>query len=204
MVDQFQKIISRYVPENAISYCVDNWKADPFSFKVTRQRRSKIGDYRFNKKTGNHEISVNGNLNPYAFLITYLHEVAHLIHYRKNGNNHPPHGSVWKKIFKELMKPVLSERVFPFEILALLKKHMQNPKASGQSDPALSKLLRQYDREEVRKELYLEEITEGDSFYLNGRAFTKIRKRRTRSLCRESKTGKKYLISEMAQVKKAI
>jgi hypothetical protein len=102
------------------------------------------------------------------------------------------------------MNPVLSERVFPYEILVQLKKHMQNPKASSQSDPALSKLLRQYDREDVHKELYLEEITEGDSFYLNGRAFTKIRKRRTRSLCRESKTGKKYLISEMAQVKKAI
>ena len=201
MVDKFQEIISKYVPKNAISYCVEQWKAYPFSFRVTRQRRSKIGDYRFNKIKGHHEISVNGNLNPYAFLLTFMHEVAHLIHYKNYGNNHPPHGNAWKKIFQELMRPIQTQDVFPAEILTQLIRHMKNPKASSQSDPVLSKLLRLYDMERITTDPYLEELSEGDVFVLNGRTYTKIKKRRTRSLCVEEKTGRKYLISEMAQVK---
>jgi hypothetical protein len=147
MIERFQEIISKYVPKNAISYCTKTWKQYPFSFKVTKQRRSKVGDYKFNKLTGNHEISVNGNLNPYAFLITYLHEVAHLHHNKKNGNNHLPHGRIWKQIYRELMKPVLLDIIFPPDILQQLVMHMKNPKASSQSDPALAKLLRKYDQD---------------------------------------------------------
>jgi len=202
MTEKFRELIRKYVPEKSVNYCVDIWVSYPFSFKVTRQRTSKIGDYRYNQKTGNHEITVNGNLNIYAFLITFFHEVAHLLQYRKYQNNRPPHGIAWKNIFQELMGPVLNEDIFPPDILEPLKKHMKNPKASSQSDPVLSKLLRQYDRHIPGENFYLEELSEGATFSLDGRVYTKIKKRRTRSLCRESKTGRKFLISEIAQVKK--
>jgi hypothetical protein len=204
MIDLFQKIICRYVPEKAIAYCVECWKVSPFSFKVSKRRRSKIGDYRFNKKTNNHEISVNGNLNPYAFLITYIHEVAHLVHYLRYGNNQPPHGMVWKQIFREMMEPVLSDLVFPPEVLKQLRNHMKNPKASSQSDPKLTKLLRQYDTNIMDQNLYLEDLTEGETFHYNGRLYTKLVKRRTRALCIDDKTGRKYLISEMVRVAKKV
>jgi hypothetical protein len=204
MEDRLREIISRYVPENAITYCVGIWKKHPFSFKVTRERKSKVGDYRFNKSTGNHEITVNGNLNPYAFLITYLHEVAHLYHYKAYGNNRPPHGKVWKHIFRDLTDPVLKESIFPPDVLHQLMRHMKNPKASSQSDALLLRLLRKYDQEQEQgqSDTYLEDLTEGESFNLNGRAFKKIKKRRTRSLCTDLTTGKNYLISEMAKVEK--
>lgn len=202
MTEKFREIIRKYVPENSVNYCVDTWVSFPFSFKVTRQRTSKIGDYRFNQKTGNHEITVNGNLNNYAFLITFLHEAAHLVQHMKYGSNKPPHGIAWKKIFQELMAPVLNEGIFPSDVLKLLEIHMKNPKASSQSDPQLSKILRQYDRHIPGGDLYLEELSEGATFSLDGRVYTKIKKRRTRSLCKESKTGRKFLISEIAQVKK--
>ena len=201
MVKKFYEIISRYVPENAIPYCIDSWKRHPFSFKVTKQRKSKVGDYKFNKSTGNHEITVNGNLNPYAFLITYLHELAHLYQYKKYGNNRPPHGKIWKQLFRDLMDPVLRESVFPQDLLQQLILHMKNPRASSQSDPTLSRLLRKYDTEDDKIDTYLEDLTEGTSFILNGRKFTKLKKRRTRSLCKDNRTGKKYLISEMAKVR---
>ena len=202
MVDRFQEIISRYVPENAISYCVDTWKKHPFSFKVTKQRKSKVGDYKFNKSTGNHEITVNGNLNPYAFLITYLHEVAHLNQYINYGNNRPPHGRVWKDIFKELMRPVLQESIFPKEVLHRLVLHMKNPKASSQSDATLARILQKYDQIIGEPYTYLEDIKEGSSFILNDNRYTKLKRRRTRSLCEERRSGRKYLISELARVKK--
>ena len=96
MTEKFRELIRKYVPEKSVNYCVDTWVSNPFSFKVTRKRTSKIGDYRFNPKSGNHEITVNGNLNKYAFLMTFLHEVAHLIQQVKHQNNKPPHGRVWK------------------------------------------------------------------------------------------------------------
>lgn len=201
MTDRFREIISKYVPVSSIDYCVGIWKDQPFSFKVARQRRSKVGDYRYNKLTHNHEITVNGNLNPYAFLITYLHEAAHLIQFRRYGHNRPPHGREWKNIFRELIRPVMTERVFPAELLEQLARHMKNPKASSHSDPELSKHLRRYDLDRSG-EIYLEDLGEGDKFILNGRSYTKLKKRRTRSICMDERSGRKYLISELAQVMK--
>ncbi len=96
----------------------------------------------------------------------------------------------------------MNNNIFPDIVLVQLKKHMKNPKASSQSDTTLSKLLRQYDLDGQDGHLYLEELSEGASFLLNGRVYTKVEKRRTRSLCRETTTGRKFLISEIAQVKK--
>ena len=191
------------MPENATGYCVKCWKEDPFSFKVTRQRKSKLGDYRFNRETGNHEITVNGNLNPYVFLITFLHEVAHLKHYIKYKNNGTPHGYLWKNIFQDLMRPVLTDTIFPRAVLNHLENHMKNPKASSQSDPVLSRSLRQYDLQKHVPDVYLEDLSDGDSFIFKGRAFTKIRRRRTRSLCRDDSTGRKYLFSEMTKIERS-
>ena len=199
MTDRFREIISRYVPESSVDYCVTLWKGHPFSFKVTRQRRSKVGDYRYNKIRRNHVITVNGNINPYAFLITYVHEVAHLQQFQRFGHNRPPHGKEWKSIFRDLMQPVMTDDVFPLELLKQLGRHMKNPKASSHSDPELSKLIRKYDQDNYG-ELFLEDLMEGDKFTLNGRSYTKLKKRRTRSICVDARTGRKYLISELAQV----
>ena len=202
MIQKFRELLGKYVPEESLDYCVNKWDEYPFSFKVTRQRTSKIGDYRYNKKTRNHEITVNGNLNQYAFLITFLHEVAHLRQYLAHGNNRPPHGLAWKQTFQDIMMPMLNESIFPGDILTLLRLHMKNPKASSQSDARLSRLLRKYDVQQNEKDLYLEDLNEGEIFNLNGRLYTKIKKRRTRSLCKDNITGRKYLISELAPVSK--
>lgn len=202
MIKRFEQIISKYIPRMAVPVCVQYWEKEPFSFKVTRMRKSKIGDYRFNHKTGQHEITVNGSLNQYAFLITYVHEVAHLWQYQQFGANKPPHGRQWKTLFQQLMDPFLKADIFPLDLLVYLTRHMQNPKASSQSDPILTKLLRKYDEKNTPNELYLEDLTEGDSFQLNGRTFTKLRKRRTRSVCVEERTGRKFLISELARIER--
>ena len=40
----------------------------------------------------NHRISVNGNLNKYSFLITLIHELAHLLTFTQYKNRVDPHG----------------------------------------------------------------------------------------------------------------
>jgi hypothetical protein len=202
MKEKFTSVIRKYVPERSVDYCVNLWDNYPFSFKVSKERRSKLGDYRFNKLRKQHIITVNGNLNPYGFLITYIHEVAHLVHFVLKGNNQPPHGTVWKKIFSDLMLPLLHPAVFPTDLLNRLKIHMKNPTASSYSDPLLAKMIKKYDPDQPVLEFYLEEIESGEKFKLNGRTYEKIQKRRTRSLCQEIHSGKRYLIPETAMVKK--
>ena len=138
--------------------------------------------------------------NKYAFLITYLHEVAHLTHFNKHKDNKSPHGTIWKKEFQKLMSPILKPDVFPNDLLAILIKHMQNPKASSQSDSQLVKALRKYDEESIQSQEYLENISVGDRFELNGKVFKKISIRRTRAVCLEEKSRRKYLIPQIAEV----
>src|SRR6478752_3457555 len=78
-----------------------------FQYKVhltiTRARESVLGDYRNAVNGSNHRISVNGNLNPYAFLITLLHELAHLFTYERFGNKVQAHGQEWKNEYSKVL-----------------------------------------------------------------------------------------------------
>lgn len=88
----------------AVSYCYDLWERYQFDFVAAKPRRTRLGDFR--AQLGYRErITVNVNLNPYNFLITYLHEVAHLEVYRKYKRRQPPHGKAWKIIFLDYLFP---------------------------------------------------------------------------------------------------
>lgn len=69
---------------------------------VARERQSILGDYRHRTSQDHHRISVNGNLNPYAFLVTLLHELAHLLTFEQYGNRVQAHGKEWKTLFGKL------------------------------------------------------------------------------------------------------
>lgn len=192
--------MQKHVPENSVHYCLDLWEAKPFHFKVTKKRNSKLGDYRFNPNNGSHSISVNHDLNAYSFLITYIHEVAHLYTTQRNGRKVAAHGKEWRSNFQELMEPVLSDLIFPSDILTLLNRHMLRPKASTHSDTKLLAALRNHDEHQTDL-VPLAELEEGDIFEFNNSMYTKIQLRRTRVLCQQAKTSRKYLISKMALVR---
>ena len=194
------KILLQHVPENAVHYCLDLWTALPFHFKVTKARNSKLGDYRYDRKNKSHSISVNFNLNKYSFLITYIHEVAHLMNTERYGRRAAPHGKEWKACFKELMDPVLTDLIFPHNVLIALTNHLKNPKASTYADGNLVLSLRNYDASNHGLTA-LSELEEGDIFEFNKRMYKKMNIRRTRVLCQESESSKRYLISKMALVK---
>lgn len=194
-------VLSRYLPEKALEYCIGIWEESRFDFTVTPKRQSKLGDYCFDPKTKRHKITVNGDLNPYSFLVTYLHEVAHLRTYLKYGFKVKPHGKEWKSVFSELIQPILRDSVFPDSMLPAIKNYFKNPKATSCSDIKLLKALRSADEDE--KVLFLGELANGKAFYFNKRLFIKEEKRRTRVLCKEVATGKKYLISVAANIDEA-
>ena len=165
---------------------------------VTKQRLTKHGDFRFhpNKKP---IITVNNSLNPYRFLITLLHELAHFKVSRQFGNRVKPHGLEWKRAFQETLLPFLNPTIFPEPICTILAKHMKNPKARSDRDFDLVMALKKYD--EQNEQQYIFEIQDGVTFSIsNGRRFVKIKKRRKRIECKEIETGRIYLFSPHAEI----
>lgn len=176
-----------------MDYCLALWQRHPFDLKLTRNRQSKVGDFTTNKNIARPRITINNDLNPYLFLTTYVHEVAHLCVYLKYGNRVDPHGEEWKAAFKELMQPLLRKEIFPEELLCELSRHMVNPKASSFSDANLTKAFRLFDSN-ARGLTALSDIPEGSIFWFQGRFFKKGKIRRTRVLCCEIKSKKNYLV----------
>jgi hypothetical protein len=200
---QLIEILSAQVPQNAVAYCVKIWESEPFSFHVLRPRTTKLGDFRFRADRKIQTITLNSDLNPFQFLLTYLHEVAHLHVFIQHGKGNPPHGEFWKRKFQELMDPVLTESIFPLDILIPLKKHMKNPAASSTRDLFLMKEMSKYDHQSPTKgdEIFLSDLLPGKDFLLLGRKFKKGETLRTRVLCEEIHSGRKFLVSQLAKVK---
>lgn len=196
--ESFSTLLSQRVPYAAVAYCLELWLQYPFSFKVTRKRKTKHGDYRYHKAQQTHAITVNGNLNRYAFLITYIHEIAHLDAFLKHGHHIAPHGNEWKQSFQRLMHPLLNQDIFPAEILYALSKHMQQPKASSSTDPQLVMALQKYDP--TADAITLAAVPLKQTFCFNQRVFTKDEVKRTRAWCTEVKSGKRYTIPVVALV----
>lgn len=167
---------------------------------ITRRRQSILGDYRHAMAGKTHRISVNGNLNPYAFLITLLHELAHLFTYEQFGHRVQAHGREWKTEFGKILARFLLKKVFPADIEKALMNTLQNPAASSCGDEKLLRALHQYDEKNEGTHL-VEQIPEGSLFVIKGgRVFKKGEKIRKRYKCVEVKTGKLYLFSAVYEI----
>ena len=192
-------ILTQHVPLLAVDYTFQLWTQTAFELKLSRKRESKVGDFTFKRNSAIQRITLNHDLNPYLFLITYIHEVAHLRVHLHYGNRLEPHGSEWKKVFQNLMLPVLKENVFPPEILHILLRHMRNPKASSFADRELTLALRKFDVGSS-KQVMVSELPEGSIFKLQGKYFKKGKLKRTRVLCHEIKSKRLYLVPAEATV----
>lgn len=186
------KIINEHVPTAACQYCIELWEKFRFDFKLRKSRITKVGDFTCYPKK-NPIITVNHDIDPYLFLITYIHEVAHLKAHLRYGHRIASHGKEWKLAFQELMEPVMSEDIFPKKLLNGLIKHMANPKASTFSDSKFTQLLRSYD-DRQKNVVLLSQIPEGTVFGFQGKWFKKGKLRRTRVECKELKTRLSYLV----------
>ena len=191
-------ILGRYVPEAALMYCYEQIKRYGVNLKIVNERLSRHGDYR-KLPDGGHLITVNAGPNPYRFLITLIHELAHLVAFIEYGHRIRPHGKEWKQTFKLLMLPLLNPAVFPKELLPALATHLKSPKASSSADARLDRELSRYD--ETVRGVFVEELPEGALFaYREKRIFKKGSKRRKRYECLELETKRNYLFQPNARV----
>src|SRR5882757_3066943 len=193
--------LRRWIPETAAQLSLDYLNHYGVHLTITRERKSVLGDYRHATRTNNHRISVNGNLNSYSFLITLIHELAHLVTFMEFGNGVQSHGKEWKKIYRKELEDFIRLAVFPEDILAALKKNLHDLPASSCADEGLMRILKRYDSNPGNL-LLVEQIAEGDCFSLeDGRIFRKGKKLRKRYQCVEVATGKLYLFSPIYEVK---
>jgi SprT protein len=191
--DKVESILQSHLPPPSLDYCLHLWKQRPFELKLTRNRQTKVGDFTCKHHNGHVRITLNHDLNPYLFLVTYVHEVAHHYTHIRHGSRVDPHGEEWKEMFQQLLIPLLQENVFPDEILHLLRLHMVNPKASSFADVDLTKAFRKFDPG-MQGMMVLSDIPEGCTFEFQGRFFMKGKLRRTRVLCKEINSKRSYLI----------
>jgi hypothetical protein len=192
-------ILKKYLPERAVTPCLDLIKLTEVHLKVVNKRVTRHGDYR-RMPDGRHLITVNASLNKYRFLITLVHEIAHLAAFEKYGRKIKPHGLEWKHTFQHLMLPFLRPEIFPSKLLPLLANHFKNPKASSSTDARLSIALKTFDPQD-RDKSYVFELPLGSVFRLyNGKLYKKGDRRVKRYECIEVATGKKYLFQPNAEV----
>lgn len=200
MIEKTTLALEKYVPKQA-AMVVARWiHQAPCLFKISKSRSSKFGDYRspFNGK--GHRISVNHNLNAYAFLITTVHEFAHLKTWNEHRSRVKPHGMEWKRNFQQLMQPFFEMNLFPEDVRTAVMNYLSNPAASSCTNLTLFRTLQRYDQPKNGHQK-VEELPIGASFVLpNGRAFKKGEKIRTRFRCVELETGRTYLFSPVAEV----
>ncbi|MFT6035960.1 MAG: SprT protein [Marivirga sp.] len=203
--EKIHQRIARFVPEPAVNEAYHLWEKRPFRFIISKARNSKLGDFRKRPNDALAVITVNENLNPYNFLITFVHEVAHHWVYEEFKNQVAPHGIEWKKQFASLMEPFLLATIFPQAVLGPLKRYMINPKASSQSDIRLASALALFDENRGGQEgIALHTLTVGTAFLLEDRTFQSIESRRTRVRCKELESGRHYLVHKLALVKPII
>jgi len=190
--------LAKYLPEYAVKPAFDLIVANQVHLKIVNERQTRHGDYR-RGHTGKHEITVNSSLNKYRFLITLIHEIAHLVAFEKFGRNIKPHGDEWKFTFQRLMVPFIRPEIFPGQLLPLLARHFKNPTASSDTDTTLSLALKQYDKENDKN--YVFEIPYGSVFRIkNGKIFKKLAVRTKRFECIEISSGRTYLFNPNAEV----
>lgn len=194
-------VLEQYLPPGTYEPVLHYLQQYKVHLTVARERKSILGDYRHRTHAQNHRISVNGNLNTYSFLITLLHELAHLLTFEQWGNRVQSHGKEWKATFGQLLDQFIRHGVFPADINAALLRTLHNPAASSCADEVLLRVLKNYDQKEEGV-MMVEAVAEGVLFQTSdGCIFRKGPKVRKRFKCEEVSTKKLYLFSPVYEVK---
>ena len=190
--------LATYLPLPAVEECHSLLQHHRVQLRIVSKRMTRHGDYR-KFPDGTHRITVNASSNPYRFLLTLIHEIAHLVAFETHGRNIKPHGPEWKATFKLLMARFIRPEIWPEAMLPVLARHFRNPKASSSTDLDLALELKKYDPPTALQ--MVADLREGTDFRLyNGKVFRKGKQRVKRIECLEIKSGRVYLFQPHAEV----
>ena len=194
--------LEQFLPIGAFEEVAPFFKSHTIHLTLTHERKSVLGDYR-NPTIEDpfHRISINATLNPYSFLITLLHELAHLFTFVHFGHKVNPHGKEWKTQFRHILIPFIGKKLFPPDVEKALLAYLHDPAASTCTDPRLFKALYRYDERKPHHKL-VDELELNQHFQTeDGQTYQKLEKLRTRTRCRNLQNGKMYLFQGIVEVK---
>ena len=77
-----QETLEKYIPQASVASIFQLIKEHQLHLKIVNERVTRHGDYR-KMPNGQHVITINSNLNSYRFLITLVHEIAHLVAFKE-------------------------------------------------------------------------------------------------------------------------
>ncbi|MDY0015980.1 MAG: SprT-like domain-containing protein [Bacteroidales bacterium] len=198
--ENIETLLADYLPLAALTEVCEMISSHGVHIKITKSRKRIHGSYYRPIKNYSHRITINHDLNPYAFLITLLHEFAHL--YAWEYNRCLKHGKPWKQHFSNLLMKFINDHVFPDDIQAALLSHLNHITSSDFLDIPLSRTLQAYDKESILKngEVLLSDIPMQTIFMYNQRKFVKQKLLRKYYLCKELNTNKMYKYHPLAKV----
>jgi len=194
--------LEQFLPRGAYEQIAPFFQTHTIHLTITHERKSVLGDYRHPVPDAPyHRISINANLNPYSFLITLLHELAHMLTFVHFQHKAPPHGKEWKTQFRHILIPFMGKRFFPGEVEKALHAYLHNPAASTCTDAQLYKSLYRYDDHKPGFKL-VDDIGPNQYFETeDGQVYQKLEKLRTRTRCRNLNSGRVYFFQGIVEVK---
>jgi len=197
--DDLVEILTKYIPPQAVDSVTEHIIQRDVQVVVTRARSSKLGDYSNPRRYGFHKITVNHNLNPFRFLITLLHEIAHLDTWNEYRRTVSSHGPEWKENFQKISTPFLERGVFPQKLADILRVHLRNPAYASCVDHNLERALKAFD--EAKPTTSLEELPMSAVFRMrNGLVLRKGRLLRKRFVCHTLDSKITYRVGALAEV----
>jgi len=189
--------LEKYLPQNTLLY-LRKWFSDySIHIKVTRNRNSKLGDYR-KLRDNSHEISINSTLAPQLFFFVLTHELAHLIAFEKFGRRIAPHGNEWKHTFREML--LESVDVYDEDLKPIITKFSRSPKANFMASPDLVKYFHIENQND--DEVFIEKLSKGENFIYREQKYLLEGLIKKNYLCVNLATGRKYSFKPLARVKK--
>lgn len=194
-----QQALEGYLPKGSAELVMAWFGKHRVSLRITRSRRSKLGDFRNRGPMLAPVISVNHDLNPYSFLVTLLHEMAHAENHLNFRKRMQPHGKEWKSTYQRIALPFLSLDGLDAGFRRVFGQYLENPSASSLANQPLAMMLRSFDKQgEV---VLIREIPENTCFALpDGRVFRKGELLRKRYRCECLNNKRVYLFNPMAPI----
>jgi len=191
-----------FIPEKSLDEVVVLLQKYPIHLGLKAPRKGVFGDYLAPQRIGEfHKLTVNGDLNKYAFLITFLHEYAHLLVFVNHGPRVQAHGNEWKTYFRQLLYRFIQLEIFPEDIRLALQNYMIKIPYTTSSDPQLMRVLERYNlRKRPENEATVEQLPPKARFKYNGELFEKGERLRKNYTCTRLSDGAKFRFNPVAKI----
>lgn len=186
-----------YLPPDCLPYLQRWFGSHSIHLKVTRDRRSKLGDYR-KMPDKSHQITINGTLQPQLFFFVLTHELAHLLAFAEFGHRIAAHGTEWKHQFRLMLLESLN--VYSADLRPIIIRFARAPKAGFMASPELVRYFHIDDHDD--ETCYIEDLKPNDRFVYRKEAYVMAEKRKKNYLCLNTDNGKKYIFKPLARVQK--